>query len=47
MWSLANKFLKELAVNLWNLKYISLAYPGLCKKINKFAKKKDYDEIGE
>ena len=29
------------------LEYISLAYPGLCKKIDKLAKKKDYDEVGE
>ena len=29
------------------LKYISLAYPGLCKKIDKLAKKKEYDKVGE
>ena len=24
-----------------------MAYPGLCNKIDKLAKKKDYDEVGE
>ena len=46
MWSFTNKFLKELWVNLLNFN-ISLGYAGLCKKIDKLAKKKDYDEVGE
>ena len=48
MSSLATKFSKELGLIYWISKYTSLAYPGLCKKIDKLAKpKKDYDKVGE
>ena len=46
MWFLTNKFFKELWVNLLNFP-ISLSYTGLCKKIDKLAKKKDCEEVGE
>ena len=46
MWSLTNKFFKELWVNLLNFPSF-FSYTGLCKKIDKIAKEKDCEEVGE